>query len=364
MKCFCHLTIVGSLLILLAGCSSLPDRVPLAMMPVEPDPDEMRVTEQVVLLVDASSSMMQADKFPVARSTAEAIVGAMPEGDYGFGLIAFGGKEDVVHPIEPFLRLNASTNTRSLEPLGGITPIGEALDVAGTLLTETTGRSAVILISDVRTTNVTSTMAAAQDLVAAHDDLCLFTIQVGWVAGARDLMTDITSLSACGAAYTDQQLQDPALLKELIRQAFFAAAPDSDGDGVYDRHDECPDTPQGATVDERGCWVLPGVLFDYDKAVLQPGALPLFTPVISVLQDNPGLRLHIDGHTDAIGSQAYNLDLSQRRAHAVRSYLIEEGGIDADRLVARGFGKTRPLVPNITEENRALNRRVELSPIN
>ena len=137
---------------------------------------------------------------------------------------------------------------------------------------------------------------------------------------------------------------------------------DSDGDGVYDDADECPDTPARARVDARGCWVLRGVLFDFDKSIIKPEGRPILDEVVDVLAHNPSLRIDIQGHTDSVGSDAWNQGLSERRARAVMKFLVS-AGIEPTRLTSTGFGEGSPATTNETKEGRALNRRVELKPI-
>jgi outer membrane protein OmpA-like peptidoglycan-associated protein len=80
--------------------------------------------------------------------------------------------------------------------------------------------------------------------------------------------------------------------------------------------------------------------------------------VTAILRDNPSMKIEVQGHTDNVGDAAYNQKLSQARSEAVRKYLTSHG-IAPDRLTAKGFGATQPIVPNSTEGNRALNRRVQ-----
>ncbi|MFO7976790.1 MAG: OmpA family protein [Candidatus Hydrogenedentota bacterium] len=114
-----------------------------------------------------------------------------------------------------------------------------------------------------------------------------------------------------------------------------------------------------AALDKDGRVLLYGILFDYDKASLQKESLEQLEHVVTLLQDNPDLALEVQGHTDDQGSDDYNLELSQRRARTVRSFLLLFG-IDEGRLTAKGYGETRPVAPNDGDENRAKNRRVEL----
>lgn len=149
-----------------------------------------------------------------------------------------------------------------------------------------------------------------------------------------------------------------------IEKGVAPAPMDSDADGVPDSSDICPGTPAGAVIDERGCWVLnQDYLFDFDKATLKPQYYSMLDDVVRVMEANPGLRVEIQGHTDSIGSHDYNMNLSQRRAKAVRDYLVNQAGIASSRVTTVGFGETRPIATNATKEGRAKNRRVELNPL-
>ena len=136
---------------------------------------------------------------------------------------------------------------------------------------------------------------------------------------------------------------------------------DADADGICDDVDKCLGTPKGAKVDERGCWVIGVQFFDFDKAVLRPDHYAELNEVVSVMKANPNLRVEADGHTCDLGREKYNQKLSERRAKAVVDYLVNNG-IDPQRLSWKGFGETQPAYPNTSEENRAKNRRVELTP--
>ena len=101
------------------------------------------------------------------------------------------------------------------------------------------------------------------------------------------------------------------------------------------------------------------VLFETGKADLRPGALQNLYPLVTFLQQYPERRVVIEGHTDSVGSDAYNLDLSQRRADAVRDFLLQNG-VNPAQLTTRGYGKASPVASNNTAEGRQQNRRVEL----
>jgi OmpA-OmpF porin, OOP family len=137
---------------------------------------------------------------------------------------------------------------------------------------------------------------------------------------------------------------------------------DTDGDGVCDDVDKCPNTPKGATVDERGCWVISCVvLFDLNKADLKPMAKEELDKIYNILKED-GLTIEIQGYTCNLGTEEYNRKLSERRANSVKSYLMKKG-ISKDRLTTVGYGESNPAASNDTEEGRAKNRRVEFKTV-
>jgi OOP family OmpA-OmpF porin len=142
---------------------------------------------------------------------------------------------------------------------------------------------------------------------------------------------------------------------------------DSDADGVIDSQDKCPDTPKGDRVDAAGCSFkdeikLPGVMFETNKAELLPESLPVLEGAIATLKRYPELNIEVAGHTDSRGSDAYNLDLSARRAQTVLKYL-HDGGVQ-NVLKSRGYGERLPVASNNTDEGRQANRRVVLRVLN
>ncbi len=140
---------------------------------------------------------------------------------------------------------------------------------------------------------------------------------------------------------------------------------DDDSDGVKNSQDRCPETAPGVKVDEDGCEVIAKpvtieltVEFDTDQATLRSEVIPEVDEVVAFLRAHPNARVTIEGHTDSRGSEAYNQALSERRAYAVRDYLIRNADIAPSRIGAVGFGESRPIASNDTPEGRQRNRRV------
>lgn len=156
---------------------------------------------------------------------------------------------------------------------------------------------------------------------------------------------------------------------------------DEDGDGVPDSRDKCPGTPRGTVVDANGCppaapvveqveevvvvkeetIVVRDLLFAFDSAKLNPADKAKLDTIVARLRNEaPSARLSVTGHTDSVGSDAYNLKLSEKRAKSVADYLVTSG-IPADSVQSvGGAGESQPVADNKTAEGRALNRRVEI----
>jgi len=206
----------------------------------------------------------------------------------------------------------------------------------------------------------------AYGLVLSPEDAALIQGPVNYcevVDGEIVLGKTSTAYSALGLSQILAAYQLPMAPEEVVVVEEVKCV-DADGDGVCDDVDACPGTPKGVKVDERGCWVLDqNCLFDFDKAVVKPEFYSLLDGIVKVMNDNPTLTLELEGHADAVGTNRYNQGLSERRANAVKKYLVEKGMIDAGRVTAIGYGEERPIATNETAEGRQLNRRVELKPI-
>lgn len=169
------------------------------------------------------------------------------------------------------------------------------------------------------------------------------------------------------AAAGDQPaLRSPEALDPRYRIAYAqtrqVTCVDGDGDGVCDRDDQCRRTPPQRQVMANGCHLdraaplrLEGVNFATDSWQLSAASRAVLERAAAVLRDGPAGQVEIAGHTDARGGAAYNIRLSERRAEAVRQYLLA-AGIGEQQLIARGYGESRPL----RRDDHAANRRVEL----
>ncbi len=141
---------------------------------------------------------------------------------------------------------------------------------------------------------------------------------------------------------------------------------DTDKDGVPDYRDQCPTTAAGVVVDDKGCDKILteainkqlNITFDSGKAVVKDEYKADIADVADLLKKYPGTSAEIQGHTDSSGNKALNTKLSQQRADAVKAVLVNEYGIDASRISAKGYGSSQPVADNKTAAGKAQNRRV------
>ncbi|MBB3240714.1 outer membrane protein OmpA-like peptidoglycan-associated protein [Pseudomonas sp. Tn43] len=155
---------------------------------------------------------------------------------------------------------------------------------------------------------------------------------------------------------------------------------DEDGDGVPDSRDKCPGTPRGVQVDANGCpppapapvveevavvkeevIVIRDVHFQFDSAKLTAADKDVLNTIATRLkQESSSAQLTVTGHTDSVGSDAYNQKLSDRRAHSVVEYLIDQGVPRSSFVSVTGAGESQPVADNKTADGRAMNRRTEI----
>lgn len=176
---------------------------------------------------------------------------------------------------------------------------------------------------------------------------------------ARVVDGDIVFNNRTSVVYKNNELKRLLAAYQFPMKAMTAKVGDSDHDGVMDDMDKCPNTPMGVMADERGCWsVHAPFLFAFDSAQINPEYMSKLDKAVKIFGENPGITARLDGYTDSTGSAEYNKMLSEKRAMAVKNYLVENG-ISASRLSTMAYGEENPAYSNETKEGRMKNRRVE-----
>lgn len=355
-----------------------------------------------LFLYDATSSMdekYQKGRLKKAALAIEAMKDInkdIPHFDYQSGLFVVTPSFDLYQNILPYDSASFEFAIDQLplpsRHIGPQTPLAEGLTQLDQILNQLSGSTAVILFSDSGANKGDSPVKVLQDLYKKYD-VCVHFVSYAQQEEEKEIIRKMRQLSDCSEFIMGEAVQDDQARAEFVRNIFYRTLKDSDGDGVPDSRDLCPDTPPGVEVDEDGCPVdsdgdgVPDYLdncpdtphdlvvdqfgcpvpkrisldikFDFDRAVIKPKYHDELKKVADFMKQHPGINGIIEGHTDSRGMDAYNQELSKRRAASVEAYLVRNLNISADRLSAVGYGESRPIATNDTAAGRQKNRRVE-----
>jgi OOP family OmpA-OmpF porin len=315
----------------------------------------VRVPDQVLIITDSSGTMYAHETFPLAKALTQTFVAAMPEnsapaarpGPYSAGLSGFGGDERIVWPLQTFNRAGLANTAASLEVLGelggfgGPTPYRNVLAESRVALMGKSMAAAVVIFSDGLPDSEARAMLSGKLLVDTYNgNVCIHTVQTGDEPEGAAFLARLSSLTGCGSSRSAASVRDSGAFMAFVRQVFSGVGGPNPCTGVIR---------------------LRGVEFEFDSARLVGASSVVLDVAVDALRECPNIPIRVEGHTDSLGSDAYNQNLGLRRAQSVRSHLVR-GGIGSSRVTARSWGESRPIATNDTDEGRALNRRVELHP--
>ena len=314
-------------------------------------------------------------KFKFAKRIAYCFNQTIPDLKLSGAIRTFGSPvyTMISHGPESYTKEEFSRHLRGILDADGISPLDHTLKAVKDDWFNIQEKIAIIIISDGKDMDERPVLAAEELKAAYGENICIYTIHIGNDTNGKLIMEKIAAAGQCGLAVSGDSLLNREKMDDFIREIFLKEGPpkkveaavpatvDSDGDGVPDDKDNCPETPEGLPVDENGCWkliVLADVLFDFDKDNLKPEGRFILDKVVHMLNKYPLLKLKIKGHTDNFGSMEYNIGLSKRRAQAGLNYIIEKN-IAPERLSMSWHSYSIPKATNETREGRALNRRIE-----
>ena len=342
--------------------------------------DYTQKTDNFLVLLDKSGSMRGAmgngTKLDCAVNTVRHMNQTIPNLELQAGLRTFGSIcpfskiTTLEYGMAPYVTKEMCAALAAQKKASGDSPMDLALLAASDDLARMNGPIAVILVSDgyKNDLNAAAAIAAAKDLKARYmNQVCIYTIQIGNDPTGKALLDKIADVGGCGFAVNAADIATGPAMADYVTKVFLKktdkpAPKDTDGDGVYDDADKCPRTPKGAEVNKVGCWIIKDLEFDFNSYEIKKEYQSCIKKVVAILRANPGLKLIVEGHTDSKGSKAYNDKLSMNRADAVVDSLVGKG-IEVERLTAKGYGFAKPVASNDTEEGRARNRRVQLTPV-
>ncbi|NQX88309.1 MAG: OmpA family protein [Halioglobus sp.] len=346
-------------LLALAACSSTP----YAPVVAQSDPIDLsayeRKADTFIVLLDTSGSMNDEGTGRPRIDTAEdwtaSFNNTVPDGvGFNAGIITFGkgatgscigyGIASQLYGPTVYNKADFANALGSIECAASTTPIADALTMNTDLLASSEdndpGQIAVIIVSDFVWNDPAAVSDALADLRAQHPgSVCVHTVKVGDDATHDAMIASLTDTDGCDSAVNAADVASGAALTNYTASTLLSPM-----ELIYEAHVVSGD-----------------VLFDFDKSVLKESGKDELAAINQVI-NSQGLRvkdIDLIGHTDSIGTEAYNQALSERRAKAVYDYLVSRGA-NASIIDVMGVGEADPAASNATAEGRALNRRVEV----
>ena len=309
--------------------------------------------DNFLIIFDGSSSMWDkhngTKKFHQARSVVLGINQSIDGLNLQGGLHVIGDtratkgtlvNDSLIYGMTAYSAADFAEAVNSVE-INGLSPISIPLTKSIDTLKNTSGRTAVIVVSDgvqVSSDKVSPQEAAARLKAAYGDRVCIYTVQVGDDPTGRSTLQAVADAGGCGFAATGDELATAEGMNDFVRKVFLekvvAAAPAKPVSfNLY-------------------------VKFDFDKDTIRPEEEDNIDEIGSFLAMHPEITVTLEGHTCNMGPEKYNLGLSKRRAESVKRYLVGKFNIEPDRLTTVGYGYSRPLESNDTKAGRQANRRV------
>ena len=314
----------------------------------------VRTADNFIILYDRSESMgrrfldtamtkLQAERRILREKNA-----TLPDMNWLAGIYSFTpghGLDNLTtfYPMQPYdkQKFHRVIDNMPREPLGP-TLLQQGLFELNNILPSLKGRTVIFLFTDAQYTPAANyaspSMIAAQ--LAAQFDICFAVLDAGSENNGLKQLQKIGNVNDCSY---------------MVGFADIIGNPEWMTGALFDMSDQKPG--QGTEVKMGYEWE--NILFDFDKFNVKPHYYPILNKVADYMRSNPEARIILAGHTDNVGPRDYNIQLSHKRASAVRDYLVNTEGIDPGRITLNGFGADDPVSSNSTADGRAKNRRVQ-----
>jgi OOP family OmpA-OmpF porin len=313
--------------------------------------------DNFILFVDYSGSMAMLHKeankrkIVLVKELLASMTQAIPELGYRGGLYTFApfDEEAAMAPYRKAAMPPAIDKIKGdYEIFNRRTPMGAGLLDIEPTLKKLSGKTAIIMFTDGDENQGIEPVAEAK-LLASKYNVCFHVVSYADTPHGKEIIDQIRRINPCSCMNDIVGLTDRAKMDEFLRCALYTVQPEP-----------VPVPAPAAKAESPDLVVLRNLNFDFDKSDIKDQFVPLLQQAAQILKDNPTLSIVCEGHTDGKGSVDYNQKLSERRASAVRDWLVNKGGLPASRIGTTGYGKTMPKFDNNTDEGRYLNRRVEL----
>jgi len=316
--------------------------------------------DNFVFLIDQSGSMymhLQATelKIAVAKGVALGINNLVPQSNYKAA--NYTAASELFAPVRelyaPASYDRAKMNTAltgikdDQDIFGRMTPMGPGIASLDPVLAKLRGNTAVILISDGMANQGSDPVAEARAIYDKYPNTCIHIVSVADTTDkqGKEILTAINKMRPCSIMVEGMTLNSSqGALERFVGDVFCTARKE---------------------VSKGEVMVLRGINFDFDKSNIKPQSVVVLDEAVRIMKERPNMEVMIEGHTDSMGTEAYNEKLSDRRAQAVFKYFAEKG-ISPSRMQTTGYGETKPIASNTKPngaddpQGRAVNRRVEL----
>jgi len=218
-----------------------------------------------------------------------------------------------------------------------MTPWGPGFQQIDSVIAGLSGKTALVVFTDGDDNVGIDAVAAAQQLQSKYGDkLCIMIVSFADTKHGQEQVKKIAAMSRCNCIVDG----DTFLRDQKARVAFLRC-------GIYD------ETGQNESI------IFRSIYFDFDKYNIKREFFPVLDEGINIIKSKTDVRVRLEGHTDSVGTVAYNQKLSERRANSVKAYFVKKG-VNAGIIETVGYGKLRPRFDNSTAEGRKMNRRVEI----
>jgi OOP family OmpA-OmpF porin len=232
------------------------------------------------------------------------------------------------------------------------TPLGDAILALDGTLSKTSGKTAVLIVSDGDRNVGSDALQAARTMHEKYPNVCFDALSFSTDAKGKATLKGISQLGDCLYVEASELSGNPAAVDRLAKDIFYTTE-------VHEVMQEVVPVEAAAVIPE--AITLEGVNFGFDKYELSPQDKMNLDQDLQKLSNQPEARIVIKGYTDSTGPEEYNQKLSERRAQAVYDYFTSKG-ISGERMKTLGYGESDPVADNSTVQGRALNRRAEISP--
>lgn len=311
--------------------------------------DYQKKVDNFLVLQDTSSSMGEIYPGSTARDTKieyskgliNCLNDTLPDNfNVDAGLRSFGlhtADIGLLYGMAGYTKAGLADAINAITGTAGVTPIGKAINYGSMDIKGASGQTAVILFSDGINTAGSDPVAAAAAMKDMYgSNVCIYTVQIGDDPMGKKTMEEIADASKCGFAVNGSAIGDANGMDKFVTDVFLTK-------GMK------PAQMISITL---------LIEFDFDKDVVKPQYHDDIAKVANELKKFPGSSVNLEGHTDSMGPDDYNMQLSKRRAESVKRYLVEKFGVDAGRISTVGYGESKPVATNDTAAGRQKNRRV------